>query len=193
MDFKYTYTPAQERFRREVETWLDAHTPESLNPAACRQPSTEDCHALKRLRRLLGNRGWLAAREPREHGGLGASQGEEVILAEALENRGLGWLQDRGAASLRLALEGWATPAQIQEFMGPLTRGQTVIWHSLLDPEAEVDVSGIEILATEDGDDYVLNGQGRFVGIGPKPDLLWAMVRLCPESRSEETGFRPNI
>ena len=193
MDFKYNYTRDQERFRRQVEAWLDANIPEDLNPAACREPSAEDWHALKRLRRLLGERGWLAAQEPREHGDLGASQGEEVVLAEELDKRGLGWLQDRHAASLWRALEDWATPAQIQEFMGPLTRGETVIWHSPLEPEAEVDVSGIEILATENGDDYVLNGRGQFVGIGPKPDLLWTLVRLCPESGSSDPDVDPTF
>lgn len=189
MDFTYNYIRAQdnlasERFRSRVEAWLDANIPEDLTPAVCRQPSAADWPALNRLRRLLGKQGWLAAQETKEQGGLEELQGHATVLGEALDKRGLAWMRDRGAEALRRALDAWANPSQILEFMGPLTRGETVIWHTPLEPETDVDASSIEILATGDGDDYVLDGRGRFAGIGPAPDLVWALVRLCPESTS---------
>ena len=124
-------------------------------------------------------KGWLSPQEPVSRGGLGATQGEEVVLAEELAVRGLVWLQDQGAAALRQALNARATQAQIDEFLRPVIRGEVAVWHSPLNPDTIPGLSGIGVAAAEDGDDYVLNGLEQFTGIEPRPDLLWALVRLC--------------
>ena len=179
MDFQYHYTPHQERFRAEAARWLDANIPPGMDPVVCRHPATDDWPALIRLRLLLGQKGWLSPQEPVSRGGLGADQGEEVALAEELAVRGLAWLLDPGAASLRRALNAQATQAQIDEFLGPVARGELSVWHTHLDPDSVPDPSDIGVVAAEDGDDYVLNGLEQFTGVGPKPDLLWALVKMC--------------
>ena len=191
MDFQYHYTPYQERFRAEVTCWLDATIPPAMDPVACRHPTTHDWSALMRLRLLLGQKGWLAPQEPVSRGGLGATQGEEVALAEELAVRGLGWLQDTGAAALRQALNARATRAQIDEFLAPVTRGELAVWHTHLNPDDVPDPSDIGVVASEDGDDYVLNGLEQFTGIGPKPDLLWALVKVS-DGPGEESEERPD-
>ena len=185
MDFQYHYTPHQERFRAEVARWLDANIPPGTDPVVCRHPSEDDWPALMRLRLLLGQKGWLAPQEPVSRGGSGATQGEEVVLAEELAMRGLGWLQDPDAAALRQALDARATQAQIDEFLAPVTRGELSVWHTRLDPDDVPDPAGIGVVAAEDGDDYVLNGLDQFAGIGPRPDLLWVLVKLCDGPREE--------
>ena len=62
------------------------------------------------------------------------------------------------------------------------------VWHSHLNPDTIPDLSDIGVAAAEDGDDYVLNGLEQFTGIGPKPDLLWALVKLRDAPGQE----RPN-
>ena len=185
MDFQYHYTPNQERFRAEVEDWLDENVPQGMSPAVCRNPSAAEWPGLQQLRLLLGRKGWLAPQEPVSRGGLGATQGEEVVLAEELGRCGLDWLQDPGTAALRQALHSRATQVQIDEFLGPVNRGESAVWHTHLDPDDAAHWDDIGVAAYEDGDDYVLNGLERFVGTGPQPDLLWALVRLCQE-RGEE-------
>ena len=191
MDFQYHYTPHQERFRAGVARWLDANIPPGMDPVVCRHPATDDWPALIRLRLLLGQKGWLSPQEPVSRGGLGATQGEEVVLAEELAVRGLVWLQDQGAAALRQALNARATQAQIDEFLAPVTRGELAVWHTRLDPDGTPDPAGIGVVAAEDGDDYVLNGLEQFTGIGPKPDFLWALVKLC-DGPLEERQERPD-
>ena len=188
MDFQYHYTPHQERFRAEAARWLDANIPPGMDPVVCRHPATDDWPALIRLRLLLGQKGWLSPQEPVSRGGLGADQGEEVPLAEELAVRGLAWLQDPGAAALRQTLNAQATQAQIDEFLGPVTRGELSVWHTHLDPDDVPDPSDIGVVASEDGDDYVLNGLEHFTGIGLKPDLLWALVKLCAGPDDEHSN-----
>ena len=81
-----------------------------------------------------------------------------------------------------------ATQAQVDEFLEPVTRGELAVWHSHLNPDTIPDLSDIGVAAAEDGDDYVLNGLEQFTGIGPKPDLLWALVKLRDAPGQE----RPN-
>jgi len=170
-------------FGAEVEAWLDENVPQALTAAACRQPSPGDWLALNQLRLLLGKKGWLAIQKPQE--------GFESVLGEALERRGLAWMRDGGSEALGIALETWATPSQIQGFMGPLTRREPVVWITSLEPGTEVDASRIGISATEDGDDYVVDGRGLFEGIGPKPDLLWSLVRLKADPESIDQDLSP--
>ena len=191
MDFQYHYTPYQERFRAEVARWLDVHIPPGMDPVVCRHPTTDDWPALMRLRLLMGQKGWLAPQEPVSRWGSGATQGEEVVLAEELAVRGLAWLQDAGAAALRQAFDARATQAQVDEFLGPVSRGELAIWHTRLNPDDVPDPSDIGVVADEDGDDYVLNGLEQFTGIGPRPDLLWALVKLC-DGPGEEREERPD-
>ena len=146
-----------------------------------------------RLRLLLGQKGWLAPQEPVGRGGLGATQGEEVVLAEELAVRGLAWLQDAGAAALRQAFDARATQAQVDEFLAPVARGELSVWHTRLNPDDVPDPSDIGVVAAEDGDDYVLNGLEHFTGIAPRPDLLWALVKMCGGPGEEAPGFRPHV
>ncbi len=193
MDFKYHYTAAQESFRGEVASWLDANLDPSLDPVACRYPSTDDWPFLLRLRHELGANGWLHPQASHEQGGIGATQGEEVVLAEELERRGLGWLQDRRDASLLQALDRWSSPGFDGEVAGRLGRGEILVWHTPFDPEVPPLPPDIDLQAEEDGDDYVLNGESRFAGMGPEPDLLWAIARLGVEPSVEDPGTQPVV
>ena len=195
MDFKHRYTPAQERFqecfREEVASLLDANLPPELSNTACRRPSLEDWPALLRLRRLLGEKGWLHPQAPAEGGGIYATQGEASVLAEELDRRGLAWLQDRVGEALRRSLEPGAASPQAAAFSAPLARGELTVWHTPLDSEAMPGAIEIDICAVEDGDDYVLNGCARFTGIGPRPDLLWTLARLTAAGPAEEQDPGP--
>ncbi|MCH7712858.1 MAG: acyl-CoA dehydrogenase family protein [Chloroflexi bacterium] len=131
MDFTYHYTDAQESFRTEVSAWLDANLPHDLDDAvgqASKAPATD-------LRRLLGEKGWLAPTEPVEYGGIGASQGEEVILAEELDRRGLGWLLDRGTAALARALDRFGSQSQAMDLITAINQGKVSIWHTCIPPQ----------------------------------------------------------
>ena len=87
MDFRYHYTPNQEQFRAEVARWLDANITPDMDPVSSRHPNTDGWPSLMRLRRLLGKKGWLSPLVPVSGGGLGATEGEEVVLAEELAVR----------------------------------------------------------------------------------------------------------
>ena len=177
MEFGYSYTEAQDRFRREVCAWLDANLPsESAVAGELGDTGFGNWEDWKAFLRLMGEKGWLAVTEPVELGGLGASQDLAAVLLDELQSRGLSRLLDGGASSLRRALRGWGTQEQKQQLLSPVARGRVIIWHTLVEPEIVPDPGDLGVEAFEDGDDYVLNGEGRFVGPGPWPDYLWTLA-----------------
>lgn len=190
MDFTYHYSQAQEDFRKEVISWLDANI-------AGGDTGGVDLD----LRRGLGEKGWLAPVEPVEHGGMGCSQGEDVILAEELDRRGLGWLLDHGTSALAKALGGWGSESPLNDLRFAINGGRLTIWHTLLAPDDSprdqletpdqletLDGAVGGILATEDGDDYVLNGRAWFAGPASLPDYLWALAALDSGQPLDECG-----
>ena len=181
MDFTYHYSQTQESFRMEVSAWLDTYLSKET-----REPKDD-------LRRRLGEKGWLASTEPVAQGGIGASQGADVVLAEELDRRGLGWLQDPGSASLISALHSWASHSQLTGLITAINRGLVSIWHSWISPQdseapSEGPPGGMDLIASEDGDDYVLNGLAWFAGPSPVPDYLWTLAHLEGEFPNSDDG-----
>ncbi len=180
MDFNYHYSQAQEDFRAEVTAWLDANLPHHPKSGGSVFGPLSD------LRRRLGEKGWLAPTEPAEFGGFGASQGEEVILAEELGSRGLGRLQDQGSAAVTRAIHGWASESPLLSLIPEINGGRVFLWQACIPPEVSPEPSQelrnpTGVIATEDGDDYVLNGHGWFAGPHPAPDYLWTLAQLDVE------------
>ena len=190
MDFNYHYNDAQKSFRKKARAWLDANLANDLEDAVRQAATAQNQPESLDLRRRLGEMGWLAPKEPVECGGITASQGEEVVLAEELDRRGLGWIQDRGAAALTRALDSWASSSQLMDLRTAINQGRVSIWRTCISPEdpredspslQQPPTDSMSVIAREDGDDYVLNGRGWFSGQDPTPDYLWTLANLGPE------------
>ncbi len=176
MDFTYHDTKDQKRFRQNVCTWLSANLPPVLHdPQTCRKQDATTWDACRVFQRRLGDQGWLAPTAPAAWGGGELAPSQAVVLLEELEKRGLRELVDDAGASLREALHACGTEAQQEQFLLAIARGQLLLWRTAVEPEIELDPSILGVDAWTDGDDYVLHGEGRFVGLGPGPTTygLW--------------------
>ena len=202
MDFNYSYSQAQEKFRTEVGAWLDANLPDNLQEVAQQAPTTQNRPSLADLRRRLGEKGWLAPKEPVEYGGIGASQEEEVVLAEELDRRGMGWLREVGTAALTRTLHAWASQPPLMDLITAINQGRVSIWHTCISPEDSGEDSpapqnppqnSTDVIATEDGDDYVLTGRAWFSGWDPLPDYLWTLAHLEDGVLPSESSPDPTI
>ena len=183
MDFAEHYTEEQERFRREVGAWLDAHVPPEIQGVpASRAMAPETWELAKSFCHQLGKQGWLAPADPVEWGGGDLSPDHEVVVLEELDKRELQWALERTTPALRMTLHGWGSDEQKQEYLSALSQGQLTIWRLAMEPREEVDPRDLHIEAFRDGDDYVLNGQNLFLGQGPWPDYLWTLAVTDPDA-----------
>ncbi len=152
-----------ERFRAEVARLLDS-VPQNAGPGKVRQE--------------LARLGWLAAAEPVTSGGAGLTEFHETVVAEELAARGLAGVLDPKSAVLRRVIHAYGSSDQADRFIPPLAGGNAALWTLRAGGPHDLDAANLTIAASRDGDDYILEGHGDFVGQGELPGLIWTWAAL---------------
>jgi acyl-CoA dehydrogenase len=134
----------------------------------------------ERIRSKAKEMGLFGYMLPPEHGGLGMTELEDAQMAMEF-----GWTApafrsmfgtNNGIAGQVLVNAG--TERQQDRWLPGLASGDLVASFALTEPEAGSDPSGLRTRATRDGDDYVLNGQKRFITNAVYADLLMVFARM---------------
>jgi citronellyl-CoA dehydrogenase len=139
-----------------------------------------------------GELGLFAAHYPEEHGGAGGDYWFSVAKAEELP-RG----HSAGVAMGLLVQGDMATPVisdlgtreQIEEFLKPALRGEKVAALGVSEPNAGSDVAGIETVAKQDGDDYIINGAKTFITNGCRADFVTLLAKTNPQAGAHGCSF----
>ena len=189
MDFEPRYTPEQEEFRREVNTWLMEHVPGGMEHPADPADLTRDQYQLRReLGRKLGDKGWLWPTAPKEYGGGGLDVDSAVVIEEEIDSFGLTLppYYDSGGRLGGNSILVWGSEEQKHSFLPPIFTGKVRTWQLLSEPEAGSDLANVKTQAIRDGDEYVLNGQKIFVGSDHGCDYMWTITVTDPEAKRHE-------
>ena len=186
MDFTYKYTDRQQRFRSEVQTWLEANLPDEVQDSSGQpvldQTSWGLCAA---LREKLGAKDWLASQEPLERVGEGLDPADATVLFEELDARGLGWLLEETAGALR-AIARCDAQGDRESLATAIANGRIGCWRSQIDSIDDLDPGDWGIQVTRDADDRILDGEGIFQGREPAPGYLWTLAVHDPEGHPEQ-------
>ncbi|MFY9580091.1 MAG: acyl-CoA dehydrogenase family protein [Gaiellaceae bacterium] len=129
-----------------------------------------DDAAVEDLRRRARGAGFAMLNMPAEHGGMDLTMLGQVALEEEAgkATNGLGFAAvERGPREL-LDL---VTPAQFDEFVAPIIRGEFREAWALTEPGAGSDLSGLVTTAVRDGDTWLLNGEKWFVTSSGSPGV----------------------
>jgi acyl-CoA dehydrogenase len=146
----------------------------------------EDTDAIPdRIRRAAAEMGLFGYALPEEYGGFGATATEDARLAMEIGYTTPAFRSmfgtNNGIAGQVLVNLG--TAEQKRAFLPKLARGEYVASFALTEPEAGSDPSGLRTRAVRDGDDYVINGQKRFITNANWSNLLVVFARTgTPES-----------
>ena len=176
MDFTYKYTEDQQHFRREVRCWLKTHLPEDLqDPSGSLMLNSAGWETCAALRERLGAKGWLAPQEPLNRGGQCMNPADTTVLFEELEVRGLGWLWEETDDILR-AIGRFEAQCDGEKPATAIAGGRIGIWRSQVDPLDALDPSIGGVQVTRDADDWILDGEGLFIGRDPAPGYLWTLA-----------------
>lgn len=131
------------------------------------------------IRRQAAEMGLFGFSLPEEYGGLEVSMSQEVRLVMEL-----GWTTpsfrsmlgtNNGIAGQVLVNAG--TDEQKKRWLTGLAAGDLTASFALTEPEAGSDPAGLRTRAVRDGDDYVLNGQKRYITNAVDADLLMVFAR----------------
>ncbi len=191
MDFTYTYTQEQERFREEVRTWLEKNIPENMKDPIDPDDFTEEQYLYwQEKHRELAAKGWLFPTYPKQYGGGGLSSGHEAILQEEFERARVN-TRTPSSNNILGSLSVWCTEEQKQKFLVPLLKAEKASWQKFTEPKSGSDLASYQTKAVRDGDDWIITGSNVFVSRrGYKPDYLWGPAVTDPEApRHRNLGF----
>jgi alkylation response protein AidB-like acyl-CoA dehydrogenase len=139
-----------------------------------------------RVRRRSAELGFYAADFPEDLGGSGLPQLGMVLLREAAARTGC-----RLAAFTTYGPEGptgvllSGTDEQKKKYLTPLITAEQSMCFALTEPDAGSDAQNIRTTATQDGDDWVLNGTKHFITNGKHADFALVFAANDRERKAQ--------
>lgn len=115
--------------------------------------------------REAGRRNLLGIRIPKEYGGRGLKWCDDIIVAEevGVASYSLACLWGVGADIVCEAIVEFGNEELKQEVVVPLLKGEVYAAEGLTEPRGGSDFFGATTTARRDGDDWIINGQKRFI------------------------------
>jgi alkylation response protein AidB-like acyl-CoA dehydrogenase len=176
-------SPTEERFRKEIRTWLRDTVPTLPDP-----PDPTDWPARRtydtRWQAMLHGAGYAGVNWPKEYGGVGATPGEHLVFLEESARAGA---PDVGVNFVGL-LHGGPTlimegrPDQQAEHLPKILRGESIWCQGFSEPEAGSDLASLRTRAVRDGDHYVVTGQKIWTSHAMVADQCELLVRTDPDA-----------
>jgi len=174
MDF--SFPPAAEEFRREVQAFLAEHLTEEMIA------STHDgtVHA-PALHSAMAERGWLSGPVPEELGGGGRSALESVVLNEEMQLARAPI--DAMAVTIVVAaiLLEHANDTVKETVVPRLLDGTALGCFGYTEPESGSDVAAASTKAVRDGDEWVINGAKMWTTMAHIADYVILLTRTDPD------------
>jgi alkylation response protein AidB-like acyl-CoA dehydrogenase len=175
------FTPAEEEFRDQARTWLREHLPQEERPATG-QPMREFDAAWQRT---LYDGGWAGINWPKEYGGRGLSDIEQMIwyteFAKAdppftLNNSCTFVGNNHGGPTLIVN----GSEEQKSTHLPPILRGDTIWCQGFSEPGAGSDLGSLSTKGVIDGDELVVTGQKIWTSYADVADFQELLVRTDP-------------
>ena len=177
MDF--SFTEEQQELRNKVR-----HIAENqIAPIAEQADESPTVHA--GLMAILANEGLLKYCVPEEYGGVGIRVMDLCIIREELSR--VSCQADtnfimQGLGSFPITLGG--THEQKTKYLPPIAKGESIAAFALTEPHAGSDVISMKTEAKLDGDDWVLNGEKKFISQAGDASTYTVFAKTDPEDGS---------
>src|SRR2546428_729377 len=137
--------------------------------------------------RKMASLGFLGAPVPEKYGGAGMDYVSFMLLVEEIS---------RGSSSVRTtvsvqtslsetSLMWFGTEAQKEKWLVPLAKGERFGAWAITEPEAGSDAGNLATTAKLEGNEWVLNGQKRFISNGSLADYVQVYAREPGTKRHE--------
>ena len=178
-------SPDEAAFRLDVRTWLEANLPAALRGRTNRPPPAE----LMPWYRTLSRKGWIAPHWPKQHGGMGATLNEQIIMTEELARVGAPQLPAQGLNHIGPILIEFGTDAQKARHLPPIIEGSVIWAQGYSEPGAGSDLASLATRATLHGDHFVVQGQKIWTTWGHHSDWMFALVRTDPQAQPRHAGI----
>jgi len=178
MEFKFTAD--QERFRSQVQSFIDDNwTP----PPAGARPGDDSTHqATHAYEQRLAQHGWLTMAWPKEYGGAGATHMEQLIFREESAYRGAPGSGGQGVTMVGPCLMVHGTDEQKQQHLPAISKAEVEWCQGFSEPGSGSDLASLQTRAVRDGDDFVINGQKIWTSYAHHADWIHVLTRTDPDA-----------
>lgn len=172
-------------FRGQVRQWLEASLPQSLRGRTARPHPVEIIPWYK----MLSAKGWIAPHWPKEHGGMGASLAEQIIISEELARLSAPHLPVQGLNHLGPIMMHYGTPEQNRQHLPPIIAGDVIWAQGYSEPGSGSDLASLTTRAEIKGDSFLVNGQKIWQTWGHYADWMFTLVRTDPAAQPKHAGI----
>ncbi|HZT66455.1 MAG TPA: acyl-CoA dehydrogenase family protein [Acidimicrobiales bacterium] len=179
-----TYSPEAEAYRQTVRRFLANKLPADWKGLSAMAPD-ERQEWLRQWRQVLADAGLIALSWPKEYGGAGLSQLEQVILAEEFTNAGVPTAvanDNFGTGMVGPTIIVWGTEEQKSYFLPRIISGEHRWCQGYSEPEAGSDLAGLGTRAVLDGDEWVINGQKIWTSAARTANWIFVLARTDPDA-----------
>jgi alkylation response protein AidB-like acyl-CoA dehydrogenase len=182
MDFELS--EEQQQIREEVRRFAE----NEIKPIASEYDQKEEYPA--EIVEQAAELGLTGPHIPVEYGGVGYGSMEMAIITEELfaVDPGIG-LNIMSAGFGSEAIVAFGTDEQKEEYLRPITQGDSVMGAAISEPQAGSDVTSITTSAEKDGDEWVINGNKMWITNGTVGDYYVVMCETDPEQDDRYLGY----
>lgn len=177
------YPPEAEAYRHEIREFLQSALPDDWQGMGAL--SREEAAGFRvRWRKTLAEHGLIAPSWPKEYGGGGLTELEQVVLAEELARAGVPEGSENDSLGVKLlgnTLILLGTEEQKEHFLPRILSGEYVFCQGYSEPEAGSDLAGLRTRAVLDGDEWVINGQKTWTSDGHLANWMFVAARTDPD------------
>ena len=178
MDFRLS--DEQLEFRQEIRDFLEEEIRQGNFEPAC------DAWIMgfsPEFTKKVAARKWIGLTWSQDCGGQGRPFIDRLILTEEMLRYGAPcgchWFADRQIGG---AILHYGTEEQKRELLPEIMRGDARVGLGMSEPEAGSDLASLQTKATEDGDDYIIDGQKVWTSGGNHINRIYLVARTDPEA-----------
>ncbi|WP_454718128.1 acyl-CoA dehydrogenase family protein [Caulobacter segnis] len=179
-------SPDDLAFRDEVRAFLDANLTPELREAGRRMTSVfcDKVHSLA-WQRILHAKGWVAPSWPVEYGGPGWSEIQRHVFQAECARAGAPNLAPMGLRMVAPAIMAFGSPEQKARYLPRILSGKDYWCQGYSEPGSGSDLASLQMRATPDGDDYVLNGSKIWTTHAHWATHMFCLVRTSTEGKPQ--------
>lgn len=181
---------ALSEFRRDVQTWLAANCPASMQtpmpaeeyPGGGKRAVWRNPESKLWLDRMA-ERGFVVPTWPKAYGGAGLDKAQNQVLQEELRRINARPAHvGMGISMIGPALLEYGNEAQKLLHLPKIARGEIWWCQGYSEPGSGSDLASLRTSAVSDGDDYLITGQKIWTSGADKADWMFCLVRTAPDA-----------
>ena len=164
---------AQQMLKNSAQEFLEAECPDTY----VREMEEDENGYTSEMWQKLAEQGWLGLIIPEKYGGVELEFQDLAILLEEMGRYMLPGPYFSNVVLGGMSIMDSGTEEQKQEYLPRLAEGQIIVTLALNEPSGRWDAEGIQLAATENGDNYTLNGTKLFVPNAHVSDYIVVAAR----------------